>query len=432
MSRKVCDSVVLRFYVSLELEAAVEKSIDFPEACAELASLLRLVYGSADKTLQARILQDTQKAVGQLIWFHGRKQVQAARSLLQAAESVLPKQRRAHVVAEFKQALLQQHRYRRRSDLQPQQQGVVPPSFVPAPYLPAEDMEGDDGRRLSGVGDVPEDVLRQVVLFLDAPSLACFSAVCTSWRSIGQEDALWEAQFRRLYGAKETKKTEAILSKAIEEGRQTSWKKAFVCGGINSRRRQRPLEKDGSWTAQLTSNRSRCAICHCFFWLPPFPTSPVPPNGMEPNAVVRNSGVNHIRLQSSVVKGGGYEDGRSRRRVEEKEKGQRKGADKQGSDWRRNECEKRRGLPHEPSGPRGARQVAQHFVKLCKANDDARDEGDSEPDFLFSSGSDGFDTDQDEEEVEEEDGTAELGNTFGRLWLPLHTLSLQGEGNVST
>ncbi|KAJ3684951.1 hypothetical protein LUZ61_014115 [Rhynchospora tenuis] len=206
----------MRKYEDLEIAAALSRPWDYPTACYELCAILRFSYSRLSKTDQSLVFQDTLLAFRILPDIQTGYEVAAANALLRAVEAVLPKQKKAAAVSEFKRSIVA---HSRRSK-----------SFY-------------DG----GTLQLPLDVLVHVFSFLDMRSLAAASLVCWSWNSAANENTLWNIKYSIFFGAS--------CIKDIETANRLNWKKAF----------QHKYKDELS--IEAPTNRAVCRNCCSMVWL---------------------------------------------------------------------------------------------------------------------------------------------------------------------
>ncbi|XP_073109101.1 F-box protein At5g52880 isoform X2 [Elaeis guineensis] len=156
-------------YEELGLAEALLRPYDYPTACRELGLILRLAYGKLSKGLQSIVFRDTLSAFRLLPQVQTGNGISSANILLQAAEVVLPKQKKALAVSEFKHAVVA-HKRRSRAH--------------------------EDG----GSMQLPHDVLVHIFSFLDMRSLVTASSVCWAWNSAASDGTLWQLQYSLLFG----------------------------------------------------------------------------------------------------------------------------------------------------------------------------------------------------------------------------------------
>ncbi|XP_026666249.1 F-box protein At5g52880 isoform X2 [Phoenix dactylifera] len=156
-------------YEELGLAEALSRPYDYPTACRELGLILRLAYAKLPKGLQSLVFRDTLSAFRRLPQVQTGYGISSANILLQAAEVVLPKQKKALAVSEFKHAAVAHKRHSRAHE---------------------------DG----GSMQLPHDVLVHIFSFLDMRSLVTASSVCWAWNSAASDDTLWQLQYSLLFG----------------------------------------------------------------------------------------------------------------------------------------------------------------------------------------------------------------------------------------
>ncbi|CAN6327538.1 unnamed protein product [Urochloa humidicola] len=93
-------------YREMGIAAALSRPWDYPTACGELASLLRLGYADLPKVAQALVAADVLLAFRLLPDVQTGYALSAANVLIQAVEVALPKQKKAQAVSEFKRSVV--------------------------------------------------------------------------------------------------------------------------------------------------------------------------------------------------------------------------------------------------------------------------------------------------------------------------------------
>ncbi|KAM0938414.1 putative F-box domain-containing protein [Dioscorea sansibarensis] len=217
----------MKRYEALGMEEALSRSYDYPSACQELALILRCAYNQLPKTLHSLLLRDTLAAFRLLPVMQTSHGLSAANLLLQAAEAVLPKQKKALAVSEFKHAVVaHKRRYR--------------------------------AHQHGGSMQLPQDILIHIFKFLDMHSLITSSSVCWAWNAAANDNALWRLQYSLFFGSN------GIFGKSSEQNRSIKdecpqanldWKKEFC----------RKYTGNSSW--RLKSNRAFCGHCKSIIWL---------------------------------------------------------------------------------------------------------------------------------------------------------------------
>ncbi|KAG1346503.1 F-box protein [Cocos nucifera] len=223
-------------YEELELAEALSRSYDYPTACRELGLILRLAYAKLSKSLQSLVFRDTLSAFRLLPQVQTGNGISSANILLQAAEVVLPKQKKALAVSEFKHAVVA-HKRRSRAH--------------------------EDG----GSMQLPHDVLVHVFSFLDMRSLVTASSVCWAWNSAASDGTLWQLQYSLLFGeydvsclqtGKLVQAKDVVFHQGIERVdamTNLNWKEAY---------KRKYL---GNSSFRFTSNRASCIRCKSIIWL---------------------------------------------------------------------------------------------------------------------------------------------------------------------
>ncbi|KAG9134360.1 hypothetical protein Leryth_016253 [Lithospermum erythrorhizon] len=154
-------------YEKLKLKESLNRSSHYPNACKELAFIIRNAYSSSPKNLQTTIFQDTISAFRLLPQMQTQSAASAANLLLQSVEAMFPKQRKVLAVTEFRHAMIA---HKKLSKAQ------------------------NDDRHL-GATQLPQDVLVHIFGFLDVWSLISAAAVCRLWNDAATENHLWESLY---------------------------------------------------------------------------------------------------------------------------------------------------------------------------------------------------------------------------------------------
>lgn len=156
---------ILNRYKTLGLRESISKSHQYALACKELSSIISLAFPKLPKFLQHLIFDDVVFAFRTLPLMEASSAVEAANLLLQAAESVLPKQKRGMAGKEFRLAIVA-HKRRWKA----RQQG-------------------------EGMDQLPQDVLMHIFSFLDLRSLVAAASVSRSWNVAASDNKLWQSQY---------------------------------------------------------------------------------------------------------------------------------------------------------------------------------------------------------------------------------------------
>ncbi|CAN6443931.1 unnamed protein product [Victoria cruziana] len=229
---------MLERYKGIGVGEGLSRGVDYPWTCKELSFILRDVFPNALKPLRELIFHDTLSAFRFLPQVQTSRGLSSASLLLQAAEAVLPKQKRALAVSEFKHAVVS---YKRRSKHQNDEEGSLL---------------------------LPLDVLVHIFTFLDIRSLATVGLVCQSWYSASNDDKLWKAQYSILFGdpkrlhesnglnrkgtcSLDLHQDEKLDDYIAEFPWKDVFKKIFV----------------GKSASKLVSSRGYCARCKSVIWL---------------------------------------------------------------------------------------------------------------------------------------------------------------------
>ncbi|KAK3007208.1 hypothetical protein RJ639_015917 [Escallonia herrerae] len=186
-------------YQKLGLEDSLSRMYHYPSACKELSFILRLAYTSFPKNLQSLVFQDTLTAFRLLPQMQTKTAISVANLLLQAAEAVMPKQKRVLAVAEFKHAMVA---YKRRSKAQHEEQGVA---------------------------QLPQDVLVHIFSFLDMRSLVSAALVCRSWNGATSDNQLWQLQYDTFFSISDNSAKNKKYARTQEglTGVNINWRNAF-------------------------------------------------------------------------------------------------------------------------------------------------------------------------------------------------------------
>ncbi|KAK1366543.1 F-box domain containing protein [Heracleum sosnowskyi] len=158
---------MLSRYKTLGFRDSILKIHQYASACKELSSIIRFSFPKLPKFLQHLLFDDVVFAFRTLPLMEASSAVEAANLLLQAAESVLPKQKRGMAGKEFRLAMVA-HKRRWKA----RQQG-----------------EGE------GMSQLPEDVLMHIFSFLDLRSLVAAASVSRSWNLATSDNKLWQLQY---------------------------------------------------------------------------------------------------------------------------------------------------------------------------------------------------------------------------------------------
>ncbi|KAH7372736.1 hypothetical protein KP509_17G018500 [Ceratopteris richardii] len=218
-------------YELLELRPALSRRIDFEQACNELTVILRKAYGHAPKKLQILIFEDVLFAVNRLLELQTNFHLSCVVKLVQAAENVLPRQKKTQVVAKFKHAAVAHRRCNK--------------------ILQHESECGE------GDTDLAKDILLVIFSYLDAQSLAKAACVCRSWNAAALDELLWknlyDVSFTSIYSYK---------TNLIHKGQDSQ---ASANESIDWRARfKNTLKSYPTWF--YASNRASCLICKRPVW----------------------------------------------------------------------------------------------------------------------------------------------------------------------
>ncbi|KAH7651509.1 F-box domain-containing protein [Dioscorea alata] len=217
----------MKRYEELGMGEALSRSYDYPSACQELALILRCAYAQLPKTLHSLLLRDTLAAFRLLPVMQTSLGLSAANLLFQAAEAVLPRQKKALAVAEFKRAVVA-HKRRYRAH-----------------------QHGDSIQ-------LPQDILIHIFKFLDMRSLVTSSSVCWAWNAAANDNALWHLQYSLFFGSygifgKSSEQNQIIKDECPQAN--LNWKKEFC----------KKYTDNSFW--RFKSNRAFCGHCKSIIWL---------------------------------------------------------------------------------------------------------------------------------------------------------------------
>nr|XP_010917001.1 F-box protein At5g52880 [Elaeis guineensis] len=227
-------------YEELGLAEALSRPYDYPTACRELGLILRLAYGKLSKGLQSIVFRDTLSAFRLLPQVQTGNGISSANILLQAAEVVLPKQKKALAVSEFKHAVVA-HKRRSRAH--------------------------EDG----GSMQLPHDVLVHIFSFLDMRSLVTASSVCWAWNSAASDGTLWQLQYSLLFGeydvsCLQTGKLVQVKDVVFHQGIECVDATFYAMTNLNWKEAYR-RKYLGNSSLRFTSNRASCVRCKSIIWL---------------------------------------------------------------------------------------------------------------------------------------------------------------------
>ncbi|CAN6327537.1 unnamed protein product [Urochloa humidicola] len=225
-------------YREMGIAAALSRPWDYPTACGELASLLRLGYADLPKVAQALVAADVLLAFRLLPDVQTGYALSAANVLIQAVEVALPKQKKAQAVSEFKRSVVA---HKRRARVQ----------------------------QNSGLPHIPQDVLVHIFSFLDMHSLVAAGLVCWSWNSASNDKDLWKMNYSIFFGLCHLS-CNTISVSGVQNGHglvqsrssmdsvsdpSFGWKESF----------HSKYAEFASW--KFASNRALCGHCTSVIWL---------------------------------------------------------------------------------------------------------------------------------------------------------------------
>lgn len=219
-------------YEALEIRAALSRRVDFEQACNELTLILQRGYGRAPKKLQSIFFEDALFAIQRLYELETSQHLSALTKLVQAAENVLPRQRKTHLLGDFKHAVVM---HRRRNKC----------------------IESEV------CCDFSKDILVDIFGHLDAQSLARAASVCRLWKTAADDELIWKNLFDnsfrdsiydKLSGSEQVPQLSVSAGKTICN-QSISWKNLFKDN----------VTRHPSWF--YASNRAFCMICDRPIWL---------------------------------------------------------------------------------------------------------------------------------------------------------------------
>ncbi|GAB4826301.1 hypothetical protein Ancab_009165 [Ancistrocladus abbreviatus] len=227
----------LERYQKLELRDSLSLSYRYPFVCRELSLILRLAYSKVPKTLQALILEDTLTAFRLLPQMQTQSAVSAANVLVQSAEAAMPKQKRALVLTEFRQAKVA---HKRRS------RGCK------------ED---------KGPCQLPQDVLTHIFSFLDLQSLVSAGSVCRSWNASASDNYLWQILYETYFGDSDssTNTKVRIGGKPVNDREHAPSENVALSGSFNWKDAFRRAYI-GTPLRRFRFGRAYCGYCNSIAW----------------------------------------------------------------------------------------------------------------------------------------------------------------------
>ncbi|KAK4769221.1 hypothetical protein SAY86_027371 [Trapa natans] len=228
----------LERYHKLGIAESLPKIYRYPIACGELSFILRGAYNKLPKNLQSLIFHDTLAAFRLLPQMQTQSAVSAANSLAQAAEAVLPKQKKNLAATEYKHAKIAQ---KKQSKMQ---------------------------QELRDCAQLPQDTLLHIMSFLDLHSLVSAGLVCWSWNLAACDDSLWQAQYNRVFGHSAVSlKDDNNNSKTIHGGHQNAPQdKMTILTSLNWREAFKKAYT-GKSSRKVIANRGYCRRCKTIVWL---------------------------------------------------------------------------------------------------------------------------------------------------------------------
>ncbi|KAL1813769.1 hypothetical protein ACET3Z_023834 [Daucus carota] len=226
-------------YKSLKLRESMGKSHQYSVACKELSSILRLAYSKLPKSVQRLLFDDVVFAFRTLPLMEASSAVEAANLLLQAADSVLPKQKKGMAAKEFKLAMVA-HKRRWKG----MQQG-------------------------EGMAQLPEDVLLHIFSYLDLRSLVSAASVSRSWNVAARDNKLWQLQYSIFFADSDNLYEIKILQ---TKTRQAETKLIYVQTDVTragfSWREAFKKDYKGYFSKIFNaSSRGYCKHCNTIMWL---------------------------------------------------------------------------------------------------------------------------------------------------------------------
>ncbi|XP_076918139.1 F-box protein At5g52880-like [Bidens hawaiensis] len=232
-------------YLKLGLQQSLGRSCNYSSACRELALILKLSYSKLPKSLQSLVFQDLLTAFRLLPRMQTQSAIAAANTLVQAAESALPKQKKTLAVTEFKQAMVAHKRCSK-------------------------------ARRDQDLVELPQDVLVRIFRFLDLQSLISASQVCRSWNAASSDNHLWQLiqttffntlhyfpKIDKLHGGLADHEKSESSKESIACNNNIDWRTNFKMTFNGTHLNSVPL----SSKKLLTYSRGLCTRCHEIVWV---------------------------------------------------------------------------------------------------------------------------------------------------------------------
>ncbi|CAA0812956.1 F-box protein [Striga hermonthica] len=225
-------------YQTLKLKESLSDPSLYALACNELSFILKNAYAKSPKNLQLLVFQETLYAFSCLPEVHTESAISAANSLVQSAESSLPKQKRALAVAEHKHAVV-------------------------ATKRKCKTVNEEKGLDL-----ISEDVLLHIFSFLDLHSLVNASAVCRSWNAVASDNSLWKMLFAVLVSSLDNVRKDYSCLYGVTRNEDKFSVLDEVCAGVRTdwRRTLKRAFKETSFS-KYKSYRGYCRVCCSIVWL---------------------------------------------------------------------------------------------------------------------------------------------------------------------
>ncbi|XP_076948068.1 F-box protein At5g52880-like [Bidens hawaiensis] len=225
-------------YIKLGLQQSLSRTSNYSSACRELALILKLSYSKFPKSLQSLVFQDLITAFRTLPRMQTQSAIAAANTLVQAAESALPKQKKTLAVTEFKQAMVAHKR-------------------------------SSKARRDQDLVELPQDVLVHIFRFLDLQSLVSASQVCRSWNAASSDNHLWQLIHTKFFNTLHYfPKIDKLHGGLADHEKSESSKESIACNNNIDWRTNFKMAYNGlSSKKLLTYSRGLCTRCHEIVWV---------------------------------------------------------------------------------------------------------------------------------------------------------------------